>query len=202
MRFARHAVAFAAALNLALPAALAAQDEAYVPPPEELALARGIIEVMYPVDKREELLLAMAGNIAKQYSDGVMDGPLYAEPDIRAIMDKFMAEIPEALRPAFAKHMPIIFEATAVAYTRQYTLAELRDILAFAKTPSGQRYFSTLTELLGDPAVARANQAYFAELAPASRAYGEKANAALREYLMANPDVLERLRKSGLGKDK
>jgi hypothetical protein len=201
MRVARYAIALFTALQLA-PPALAAQNDAYVPPADELALGRGIIEVMYPPEQREEQLLAMASNIASQYSEGAATGPLFAEPGIRAIMDKFMAEIPEALRPAFAKHMPIIFEATAIAYTRQYTEAELRDILAFAKTPSGQRYFSTVTDLMGDPAVAAANQAYFADLSPAAKAYGDKAGVAVREYLQANPEVLERLAKSGFGKQR
>lgn len=190
-----------APLLLALPTLAVAQDAAYVPPADELAEAEGIIAVMFPPAEREQIMLGMASAVAGQAAAGMMSGPIFEEPGIRAIMDRFLADLPDTLQPIFAKHLPLIVEATAVAYTREFSLEELRDISAFARTPAGQRYFLNLQKLQNDPAVAAANQAMFADLAPLSQAEAEKVRGEVMEYLTANPDVLERLVEAEAGKE-
>ncbi len=200
MRVAPFALALAAAVLTVSPAALTAQDETYVAPPEELALANVIIEAMYPADKRETMLLELWSSIASQYMTGAMSGPMFEEPGIRAIMDRFVADLPNTFRPIFANQLPRIFEATAIAYTREFTLEELQEIAHFAQTPSGSRYFAKLQKLQSDPAVTAANQAYFAELAPLAKTMGAKVGKEVENYLLANPDVIERLKKAGVGR--
>ena len=85
-----------------------------------------------------------------------MIGPMFEEPGIRAIMDRFVANLPNTFRPIFAKQLPRIFDATAIAYTREFTLEELQDIARFAQTPNGARYFVNLQKLQSDPAVTAA----------------------------------------------
>lgn len=194
---ARAATAFAAALLSAVPAAALGRAESYVPPADELAEASIIIDAMFPPDKREQILLDLAGAVASQAAAGVMTGQLFEEPGIKAIVDAYLADLPTNFRPLFAKHMPRIFEATAVAYTREFTLEELRDISAFARTPSGQRYFISLQKFQSDPVVAAANQAMFADLAPIQQAASARLRQQVEDYLIANPQVLERLQKSG-----
>lgn len=196
------AAALATVLLSALPAAARAQTEAYVPPADELAEASVIIEAMFPPDKREQILLDLAGAVANQAAAGMMTGQIFEEPGIKAIMDAYLADLPTNFRPLFAKHMPRIFEATAVAYTREFTLEELRDISAFARTPSGQRYFISLQKFQSDPAVAAANQAMFADLAPLQQAAGARLRKQIEEYLIANPAVIDRLDKAGSGSGK
>lgn len=193
MRVARSILALASAALLVAPSALAAQEADYVPPADEMAEAKVIIEAMLPADKREQIILDMAVAVGNQAAAGFMTGPIFAEPGIKAITDQYLAELPEMMRPLFAEHMPRILEATALAYTREFTLEELRDISAFARTPSGQRYFLNLQKFQSDPAVAQANQAMFADLAPIQRASAEKLRMQVQEYLIANPDVLSRL---------
>lgn len=200
MRVAPYAIVLAAAALFASPAQLAAQDDTYVPPADELALAKVIIETMFPADRREQMILDISANMAKQASEGFMQGPIFEEPGIRAVLDRSIADLPNTLRPVFSAHMPKIFEATAIAYTRQFTLEELQDISAFAQTPSGQRYFRSLQLLLSDPAVAKANQGMFEAGAPVIKAKQERLKAELVNYLEANPEVLERLQKAGVGK--
>ena len=53
MKAFRNVLCATAALLVALPGAAFAQDEAYVPPAEELAEAKVIIEAMFPADERE-----------------------------------------------------------------------------------------------------------------------------------------------------
>lgn len=202
MRVAPCAIALAGLLHLTAPGSLAAQDEPYVPPADELAEARIIIEAMLPPDKREQILLDLAGAVAKQASAGFMSGPVFEEPGIKAIVDDFLVDLPMVYRPLFAEHMPKILEATAVGYTREFTLEELRDIAAFARTPSGQRYFLRVQALQSDPDVAAANSAMFADLAPIARAASVALGQEVEAYLNANPEVIERLKEAGVGADK
>ena len=202
MRVARYAIALAALVHLASPGVLAAQDDTYVAPADELAYANIIIEAMYPADKREQMILDLASTVASQMAAGMLTGPVFEEPGIRAIMDGFLADLPETLGPTFSKHLPKIFEATAIAYTREYTLEELRDISAFARTPSGQRYFLSLQKLMNDPAVAEANTSMFRDVEPVTKAQGTKVRQQVEAYLMANPEALRRLEKAGVGKGK
>lgn len=200
MRLARCAIALAGLVHLASHGSLAAQGEAYTPPADELAEAQVIIEAMLPPDQREQILLDLASTVAKQASAGFMNGPVFEEPGIRAIADRYIANLPTIYRPLFAKHMPKILEATAIAYTREFTLEELKDISAFARTPSGQRYFIRTQSLQSDAAIAAANQALFVDLAPIARTEGERVRREVEAYLMANPEVLKRLEKAGVGK--
>jgi hypothetical protein len=174
----------------------------YVAPADELAEAQVIIEAMLPPDKREQILLDLASAVAKQASAGFMNGPLFEEPGIKAIVDRFLVDLPMVYRPLFAEHMPKVLEATAVGYTREFTLEELRDIAAFARTPSGQRYFLRIQALQSDPGVAAASSAMFADLAPIAREAGVKVGQEVEAYLNANPEVVERLEKAGVGADK
>jgi hypothetical protein len=200
MRVASYAIALVGLVHLASPGSLAAQEEPYVPPADELAEAQVIIEAMLPPDKREQILLDLASSVAKQASAGFMNGPIFEEPGVKAIVDGFLADLPKVYRPLFAEHMPKILDATAVAYTREFTLEELRDISSFARTPSGQRYFLRIQALQSAPEVAAANSAMFTDLGPIARAASVKVGQEVEAYLATNPEVVERLRKAGVGK--
>lgn len=200
MRVARVVLAVVAAVQIGTPGVLAAQNGTYLAPADELAEARIIIEAMLPADKREQMILDMATAVGNQAAAGFMTGPIFKDPGIKAIIDQYLADLPTMMRPLFAKHMPQILEATALSYTREFTLAELQDISAFARTASGQRYFLNLQKFQSDPAVAAANQAMFADLAPVQQAAIGKLQAQVQEYLAANPDVLERLTKDEANK--
>lgn len=200
MKVRRPAVGLAAAVLLVFPGAGFAQDEAYVPPAEELTEAKVIIDAMFPADKREQILFDMGTAMAGQAVSGLIEGPIFEEPGIRAIIEEFVVtDLPGTFRTLFAKHMPQIFEATAVAYTREFTLEELRDISAFARTPNGKRYFVTIQKLKSDPLVAAATQAMVADLAPVQKTVVARVEKQVEDYLVANPEVVERLMKAGVG---
>lgn len=199
MRVARYAIALIAAIQLGSPA-LAAQDEAYVPPADELALARVIIEAMFPADRRDQMTLNMSETVTKQFAGIFMKGPIYDDPGIKAIMDRFLADLPNTMRPIFAASIPQLLDANAIAYTRRFTLAELQDIAAFAQTPSGQSYFMSLQSLLNDPDIARANQAVFETGRPVIEQEARKVRQEVEAYFTANPDALERIKKASEGK--
>jgi hypothetical protein len=191
-------VSLGAALTLAAPAV--AQD-AYVPPQDELAEAMAIMEVMFPADSREETMLETAVTMGNQVAESMMTGPIFEEPGLRAIMDEFLAGLDDLMRPAIAKHMPAMMKATAIAYTREFTLEELQDIRRFAATPAGQRYFSSVQRTLADPVVAEVNQKFFSDVNALQQQSVEDLQTQIIEYLEANPEVVERLEQAGVGQE-
>ena len=162
-------------------------------PPEEMTEARTIINSTFPEDERDEIFRGMMDNVGGQFAAAAMTDPVFDEPGIRAIMDDFFAGLSDRLMPLVRKHMPLILEATATAYTNEFTLKELQDIRAFSQTDSGRRYFRRSTSLLSDPAVARANEAYFAELQELRGEVEMEMRQKILDYLAANPDVVDRL---------
>jgi len=79
------------------------------------------------------------------------------------------------------------------AYTREFSLAELKDIHAFAQTPAGTHYFSRTTAILGDPAVAEVNTEMMAEGQAMTQAKIAAFKPKLLDYLKAHPDVASKL---------
>jgi hypothetical protein len=173
----------------------------YVAPEDEMAEAMVIMEAMFPEATREQIMVDMAATMGGQMATAAMQGPIFEEPGIRAIMDEFIADLPETMRPYISSHLPRMVKATATAYTREFTLNELQDISQFAATPSGQRYFSSAQSLLTDPAVAAANQQFFEEVAELQGLQAVAVQQRVQEYLEANPDVLERLMAAGVGQE-
>ena len=199
-RMFRHAAIFAA-MCAALPGTAMAQVSDYKPPEAELAEAMFIMEAMFPVDTREQMMIDIVSAMGGQMATALMTGPVFEEPGIRAIMDQFMADLPETMRPLLAKYLPNMIKSTAIAYTREFTLEELQDISVFAVSPSGQRYFANVQRLLNDPVVISANQEFFAEVAVVQQQQGQLIRTRVEEYLTANPDAIERLQKAGVGRD-
>lgn len=193
------ALALALGLVSGLPVASSAQSPApdYVAPADELAEARAIMAVMFPPETREQMMLDLVGSITSQFGTATMQGPIFEEPGIKAIMDEFIAGLPEAMRPMIADYLPRMIEANAIAYTREFTLAELRDIRAFAGSPSGRRYLSSLQGLINDPAVAAVNQQFFAQAGSLQNEQSAIVQAKIKAYLSANPEVIDRLREQG-----
>lgn len=181
-------------LAIASPAAAQAQVSLEGIPADELTEARVIIEVMYPVAERDEIFEDMVMQIGDQFAAAAMKDPIYEEPGIKAIVDNFMAGLSDRMMPVIKKHMPSMLEATAVAYTREFSLSELRDIRAFAQTEAGAHYFRKVSGLLSDPAVAQANQVYFAEVHQLQRAATSEIQAEMMKYLTEHPEVIERLK--------
>lgn len=185
-----------------VPSSAYAQEVAYVAPQDELAEAMIIMEAMFPVETREQTMLDLIATMGNQMGLAAMQGPVFEEPGIRAIMDEFIAELPSLMKPHIVKYLPQMIDATAIAYTREFTLEELQDISAFATTPSGKRYFAKLPTVMNDPIVATANQRFFQDVANIQTDQAAKVSAKVQAYLEANPDVLERLKESGaLGRE-
>lgn len=187
--------------SLTISASAAAQEVDYTPPADEMVEAMAIMDSMFPADTREEMMLGIVETMGRQVAEGMMSGPIFEEPGIRAIMDKFLDNLPNAMRPSISKYLPRMIKATAIAYTREFTLKELQDIREFAETPSGQRYFASAQAVMSDPAIAAVNQEFFAEIAELQTEQGQLLREELMEFLNANPDVVLRLHDAGVGRE-
>jgi len=141
---------------------------------EAMMLARGIVAVAFPEDQRSAMMERLVSGLAAQLRAARTERA--SEPEIEALLEKKLKEMPSRLMPLIHAHMPGLLDATACAYTRLFTVEELRDISAFADTPSGSRFLAKSAETLVDPAVVAVNQDYF-------RAVNALANAFKQELI-------------------
>src|SRR5690242_4807015 len=146
----------AGAATPAAPAAASADDAA------KLAEAHGIIAIMFPPAEREQMIGKMLTTITAQMRTP-MPAYLSQDPGLKNILDDFMTRVEAQEKPLLMKHLPDLLEADAIAYSHEFSLAELKDIHAFGLTPTGRHYLSRSTALLSDPAVAKVNTALVAD---------------------------------------
>lgn len=182
-------LALAACLLAALPAAPA---HAQAADPARLALGRQIIAIMYPPDRREAMMGDMVNALMAQIRAGTQLPPMFSDPGLKGIMDRYFAAMPGRLMPLISRHLPRIHEAVATAYAREFSAAELGEILAFARTPAGQRYFQRSGGLLSDRDVAAANTAYLAEAQQLNQQFSSQVRQEVTEYLGKHPELLNR----------
>jgi hypothetical protein len=185
---------FGACLLVALPASATAQPTIAAQSAEaaKLAEAHAIIEVMFPPAERQQTINKLVDQFSAQYQSSIPANAM-GDPGIEAIVESYLDKAREQQRPLLARHMPELFEATAIAYTHEFSLAELKDIHAFALTPSGRHYLSRSAALLGDPVVAKANSALLADSQQLVKMMLPEMMGELTTYLKAHPDVAAKL---------
>lgn len=190
--------------------AIAAPEQSHVVPgsampgrgadPTAAALAHAIVDTAFPPERREEMMDKLMRTMGEQMKSA-MPPALMSDPGLAKIMTEYLAELPMTLRPATTAFIPKQMEAVAQAYARMFTISELNDIAAFARTPSGKSYLQRSMDVMSDPAVAAVNSQYFAKaqtLTQASSiAVGEKVGA----YLQAHPEVARSVGTQSKGND-
>ena len=193
------AILIAAGLGLATPAvaapapaAPATASPAPVDPapvdPAALATAREIIRIGFPEDRRA----AMFGNATDALSTqmrATMMRDLDNNPGAKAIVDRHLDAYLAKGKLVLAAHIPALMDAFAVAYAHEFSRAELADLLAFVRTPTGVHFLTRSASLLSDPAVAAANSAYLRELQPLIGRMRDEMLAELVPYLAAHPSA-------------
>lgn len=180
--------AFALAAMM-LPGTVQAQDQG--DQAAKLSEARAIISVMFPPAQRDQTIKELMGNIGQ--SIAAVPPQFQGEPGLAKLFQDFHDTLPDRIMPIASKHLPMIFEATALAYTRAFTLAQLKDVHAFAQTPSGAYYLTHSLALMGDPAVVAANTAYMKEIQGLQAGVQQDLVAKVGTYLKAHPDVAKRI---------
>lgn len=173
-----------------------AQDTSTAAPtdPAELSEANSIIEIMFPPAEREQTFDAMVQQLLTQFRQGLPQN-MVSDPGLKAILDKYFDSIPERLKPTIQQHLPKIMAATALAYTHEFSLDELKQIHVFAQTDAGKHYFQRASALIGDPAVAAANTEYLKDIQADSLALQGELRDEVVAYVQEHPEVAQKLAK-------
>jgi hypothetical protein len=120
------------------------------PAPEALRLAHEFLLVVSPPDQLEEQLIAQLKGYTLMMP-GMQDASIPSN-------DKLINTALDAGRPAIHRHIADITEAYARAYARRFSPAEMDQIIAFVRTPTGLRLFTEGDKLVLDTDVISASR--------------------------------------------
>jgi uncharacterized protein len=127
----RHAiVAVFAAVFFAISPAKAQTPPTLPPPPENLAAARELVQVMKATDQFKVLL----PTIMQALKPAFVQGKPEMEKDFDAILP--------AVNAVAVRRVNELAEALAVIYASNISVAEIHDIAAFYQSPTGQKYLA------------------------------------------------------------
>lgn len=192
----RMVVMAGAMLALGLPTAATAEPAPLAAPAPDYAArraeARAIIAVMFPPATREATVQRMIATLQDSMLQS-MKLPETDDPGIKAffadIIRKAQALSAESARASFPKTL----EAMEGAYARNFTLAQLKDVHAFASTPSGALYLQRSLDLVSDPEIKAATVASLTESQAKMRVLLDQARADFIAYLRAHPEAAAKL---------
>jgi uncharacterized protein len=159
-------VAFILAIPLAVGPLRAQSSSTLVPPPETLAAARELVATMRATNQFKTLL----PTIIEGMKPAIVQGRPQVARDFDAIMPIVISGATQRLDE--------LAEMLAEVYARNFTADEIRDLIAFYKTPTGQKL------LQRQAAVARASLA-------AGQQFGRELVADVQQQ------IAEELRKRG-----
>ena len=156
----------AIAQNMATSAAAGASPTAKPAPvdPTALAIAHQILAIGMPPEKRSLMFGSIMDSINDQARKNVESLGLTKDKDLQAVMDRSTQRMWDEMKPIMNAALPDIFESMARAYAREFSTDDLNALLAFVKTPAGQRFFERSPMILKDPDVQAANQRMGAKL--------------------------------------
>jgi hypothetical protein len=126
----RHSFTLAVAFSLSLWAAVPAFPQS--PPPDAMAAARELIETMHTADQFKALMPIIVRNL----KPAIVQNRPEVDRDYDAI-------IPIMLAGMNARVNELIEQITAL-YARSFSIEELRDITAFYRAPTGQKFLQKL----------------------------------------------------------
>jgi len=166
--------------------------------PESLAVAREIVLAFWPDGTMSQVMNSMSG-----MQSGMMSEMMNKTPEDLGVSDaegtngKTLGELAREKDPYFEERLkisnrvmteemgkvmagmePQLREAIALIYTRRFSRAQLNDILAFFRTPSGKNYAAQLIPMMSDPAYLQAMSAMMPKIMQAMPAIVEKVKKA------------------------
>ena len=132
--------------------------------PASLALARQILSIAYPADKRSQMMDTMITAIVDQSTKALDTAEFSKDPEFQALIERSTKRMWDQFTASMQSSLPDYFDSMAQAYARSFSRDDLEAILAFVKTPTGQRYFGRAPLILKDPAVQAAAQRLMAKM--------------------------------------
>ena len=162
--------------------------------PERLAVAQRIVAIIVPPEGRAATFANAARQVYAQYHVTPRFPAGVDDAGLKKLLDDFNAALPGKLAPVLAKHTPLITEALARAYAREFTVEELQAIEGFAQTPAGRHFAQRYNAILQDSEVTGADKAYLGELVGQAQAATKTLNAQVDAYLAAHPDLAAKVK--------
>lgn len=157
------------ALAIALTSALAplpaqgvsAIADASAPPPlaEQIAASRELMVVLMPPSYRDDMIDGMVQMIDRVMhqivdSNAGLTATLRKKPGAEEVFTRFVERQMTSTRRRMTERMPALVEAMTVAYARQFTVEQIKDMQVFFSTPTGQAYIRQSAHIMADPAIA------------------------------------------------
>jgi uncharacterized protein len=187
--------AFAAAIGIVLMASpaiplLAPPAQAQAPSAEALKAAAAVVDLQTPPDRTKALLetqlkelrsgagiRAMLGNNPQFRMEAAKN-----QPSFNAAIGRMGAMQADALGPILREMQPATRQAMIDAYARAYTVAELNDIAAFYRSPTGTKLRATQGQT--NAAANKVIQERFGpRMQAAEKAIAPKLNAELKKLM-------------------
>lgn len=124
--------------------------------PAALNLARELVGLVYPVSDTIDAMRT-----------GWMDGLATIESvSMRSIVKQEYERTLDRLEPIIVRYFPKIQDAYAGAYAQEFTVAELRDLIAFANSSTGRHFLKDTNFADFDERVLKANEGMTEDLEP------------------------------------
>jgi hypothetical protein len=159
----------------------------------KLAVARQIIATAYPPSYQAKLFGPVLQQLMGRVRAGMRLPPGFDDPGLHKIFDDFLSSMPQRMLPVMERNFPLMLDAIAHAYAREFSSEELASILAFAETPAGHHYFARSSEVMADPDVGNVLTAVLRDSQEISRQEGTAMQQQIRDYLIKHPDVATKL---------
>lgn len=184
------AVVTAAWLMVQAPAAVAAQaaSQSRADDAAKLSEAHDIASALFPPGQRQQMVAKLQAQIAGQLHSYYPDY-LKVDAGVEALVDAYINEGLARERPIIEQHFPAMIDAMSRAYAREFSLAELKQIRAFAQSPAGAHYLTSQSAIRRDPEVAKADNQMIAEINAACASENPAFKERLTAYLTAHPDA-------------
>jgi hypothetical protein len=116
---------------------LAGPAFAQEPTPGHLAIARELVGMTGTLSTVDGLIPSFAAEVRKQ---------AVTRPDLTKDLD----EVLKSLQPELEQRRQQIINAASRVYAKHMTEAEMKDVVAFFKTPSGSKYLKVQPRLVDD----------------------------------------------------
>jgi hypothetical protein len=158
------AVSASAIAAPAAPPPSPAKVEAQAVDPVALGLAHQILAIGIPAEKRSQMFASVMDSITEQARKNAESLGLAKDKDFQAVLDHSQGRMWDELKPIANAALPDIYESMARAYARLFATDDLNALLAFVKTPPGQRFFERSPMILKDPDVQAAQQRMVAQM--------------------------------------
>ena len=157
----RRIVSLAGACLLGM-ASMPAQAQADVDP-ARLAAAHRLMDEIMPPAQRDALMRAIIKPMIDNLRAAIAKDPTFSnamekDPRVGEVMNRFMERIIKQSFDGVGASMPKMIDAMSIAYARQFSVAELEEVRAFYRTPTGRAFMSKMPQLMADPAVVAAQR--------------------------------------------